>query len=93
MISVEVQVAPNAPFGDYTIRLQSNSGETAFVPGAITIDPRATAIANPVDDSRFFINQHSPIWPDAPATHRRSINSPAQLAVWLARRLFRAARL
>ena len=59
VISVEVQVAANAPFGDYTIRLQSNSGETAFVPGAITIDPAvASAIANPVDDSRFFVNQH-----------------------------------
>jgi hypothetical protein len=54
-----VQVAANAPFGDYTIRLQSNSGEVAFVPGAITIDPAvATPIANPVDDSRFFVNQH-----------------------------------
>ncbi|HEU4767138.1 MAG TPA: matrixin family metalloprotease [Pyrinomonadaceae bacterium] len=59
VISVEVQVAANAPFGDYTIRLQSNSGETAFVPGAITIDPAVVApIANPVDDFRFFINQH-----------------------------------
>ena len=59
VISVEMQVAPNAPFGDYTIRLQSNSGETAFVPGAITIDPAvASAIANPLDDSRFFVNQH-----------------------------------
>jgi hypothetical protein len=59
VISVEVQVAPNAPFGDYTIRLQSNSGEMAFVPGAITIDPAASApIANPVDDARFFVTQH-----------------------------------
>lgn len=59
VISIEVQVAPNAPFGDYTIRLQSNSGETAFVPGAITIDPAVAApIANPVDDYRFFVNQH-----------------------------------
>jgi hypothetical protein len=59
VISVEVQVAPNAPFGDYTIRLQSNSGEMAFVPGAITIDPAVAApIANPVDDSRFFVTQH-----------------------------------
>ncbi|HET7113167.1 MAG TPA: carboxypeptidase-like regulatory domain-containing protein, partial [Pyrinomonadaceae bacterium] len=58
VISVEVQVAPNAPFGDYTIRLQSNSGETAFVPGAITIDPAvASPNANPVDDSRFFVSQ------------------------------------
>ncbi len=59
VISVDVQVAPNAPFGDYTIRLQSNSGEMAFVPGAITIDPAvASPIANPVDDSRFFVSQN-----------------------------------
>ena len=59
VISVEMQVAPDAPFGDYTIRLQSNSGETGFVPGAITIDPAvAASIANPLDDSRFFVNQH-----------------------------------
>lgn len=59
VISVEVQVAANAPFGDYTIRLQSNSGEIAFVPGAITVDPAvASPIANPVDDFRFFVNQH-----------------------------------
>src|SRR5262249_51640077 len=50
--------APNAPFGDYSIKLQSNSGETAFVPGALTIDPGVTAIGgNPVDDHRFFITQ------------------------------------
>ena len=59
VISVELQVAANAPFGDYTIRLQSNSGETAYVPGGITIDPAAsTALPNPVDDFRFFVNQH-----------------------------------
>src|SRR5689334_11494042 len=59
VISVDVQVAPNAPFGDYTVRLQSNSGEIAFVPGAITIDPAANAaLSNAVDDFRFFINQH-----------------------------------
>ena len=32
VISVEVQVAANVPFGDYSIRLQSNSDETAYVP-------------------------------------------------------------
>jgi hypothetical protein len=59
VISVEVQVAPNTPFGDYTLRLQSNSGEIAYVPGGITIDPAAGAtLPSPVDDSRFFINQH-----------------------------------
>jgi Matrixin len=58
IVSVEVTVAPNAPFGDYTLRLQSNSGETAYVPGAITIDPGvALSVTNPADDSRFFITQ------------------------------------
>lgn len=58
VVSIEVQVAPNAPFGDYTLRLQSNSGETAYVPGAITIDPGvASTLANPVDDYRFFVTQ------------------------------------
>jgi hypothetical protein len=58
VVSVELQVAPNAPFGDYTIRLQSHSGETAYVPGAITIDPGVISGAlNPIDDVRFFITQ------------------------------------
>ena len=58
VVSVELQVAPNAPFGDYSIRLQSNSGELAYVPGAITIDPGVvSAVANPIDDYRFFITQ------------------------------------
>jgi hypothetical protein len=53
-----LQVAANAPFGDYTLRLQSNSGETAYVPGAITIDPGVTSTSsNPVDDFRFFVTQ------------------------------------
>lgn len=58
VISFEVSVAPNAPFGDYTLRLQSNTGEVAHVPGALTIDPGVvSALANPVDDARFFLSQ------------------------------------
>lgn len=58
VVSVELQVAANAPFGDYSLRLQSNSGETAYIPGAITIDPGVgSSVVNPVDDSRFFIAQ------------------------------------
>ena len=56
VVSIELQVAANAPIGDYTIRLQSNSGETAYVPGAITIDPGALLSAsNAADDFRDFI--------------------------------------
>ena len=40
VISFEVTLAPNAPPGDYSIRLQSNSGEIAYLPGGITINPR-----------------------------------------------------
>jgi hypothetical protein len=59
VVSLDVTAAPNAPFGDYSIKLQSNSGETAFVPGALTIDPGVTSSGNnPIDDYRFFINQH-----------------------------------
>src|SRR3984893_217556 len=59
VISFDVTVAANAPFGDYSIRLQSNSGETAYVPGGLTIDPGvASQWSNPVDDLKFFINQH-----------------------------------
>src|SRR5690349_2052104 len=58
VVSIELQVAANVPFGDYTLRLQSNSGETAYVPGAITIDPGvASTGSNPFDDFRFFITQ------------------------------------
>src|ERR1044071_5129205 len=58
IVSIELQVAANAPFGDYTLRLQSNSGETAYVPGAIPIDPGVTSMSsNPVDDFHFFVTQ------------------------------------
>lgn len=39
VISFDVSIAPNAPPGDYSIRLQSNSGETAYLVGGIRINP------------------------------------------------------
>ena len=39
VISFEVTIAPNAPPGDYTLRLQANSGELAYFVGGISIDP------------------------------------------------------
>jgi predicted Zn-dependent protease len=39
VISFEVTIANNAPPGDYTLRLQSNSGELAYLVGGITINP------------------------------------------------------
>lgn len=39
VISFDVTVAAKAPAGDYSIRLQSNSGETAYLVGGITLKP------------------------------------------------------
>jgi hypothetical protein len=39
VISFDVTVAANAPPGDYSIRLQSNSGEIAYLVGGIKINP------------------------------------------------------
>ncbi len=61
VVSIELQVAANAPIGEYTIRLQSNSGETAYVPGAITIDPGAVSASNAADD---FIDFSTPQYAD-----------------------------
>ena len=39
VISFVVTVAANTPPGDYTLRLQSNSGEVAYLVGALTTSP------------------------------------------------------
>src|ERR1700682_5498914 len=58
VISFEVTVAPNAPFGDYSIRLQANSGEVAYLAGGLTVDPGVNAATpNPADDAQFFVRQ------------------------------------
>jgi hypothetical protein len=58
VISFEVKVAPSAPFGDYSIRLQASSGEVAFLAGGLTVDPGVnTATSNPEDDALFFVAQ------------------------------------
>jgi hypothetical protein len=59
VISFDLTVAANAQFGDYSIRLQSNSGEVAYVAGGITIDPGVdSALPNVDDDPRFFVSHH-----------------------------------
>jgi len=59
VISFDVVVAPHAVFGDYSIRLQANSGEVSYVAGGITIDPGVNFGApNPLDDPEFFVAQH-----------------------------------
>lgn len=39
VISFEVTIGANAPAGDYTIRFQSYSGEVAYLPGGLTVQP------------------------------------------------------
>jgi hypothetical protein len=39
VVSFEVTIADNAPPGDYTLRLQSNTGELAYMVGGVTINP------------------------------------------------------
>jgi hypothetical protein len=39
VVSFDLIVAPNVPPGDYSIRLQSNWGELAYLVGAITVEP------------------------------------------------------
>ncbi len=59
IISFEITIAANAPFGDFSIRLQGNSGEIAYLAGGLTVDPGVnTANPNPVDDPQFFVRQH-----------------------------------
>lgn len=59
VISLDIIAAPNTPFGDYTIRLVTSSGDVSYLPGAITVDPGIDSVqANPTDDSRFFVRQH-----------------------------------
>jgi len=59
VVSLQLKVAANAPFGDYSIRLQSVSGEIAYLTGGITVDPGAMAMTPyALDDPRFFVGQH-----------------------------------
>jgi hypothetical protein len=39
VISFDVTVALDAPAGDYSVRLQSNSGEIAYLVGALVVEP------------------------------------------------------
>ena len=68
-MSFDATVAPSTPFGDYSIRVQNNSGEIAYLSGVLSVDPGATFLvnttftappyftANVIDDPRFFVRQ------------------------------------
>jgi len=58
IISFNVTVDGSAAAGEYSIRLQSNSGEVAYVAGGLTVDPApGLTLTNPLDDTTFFVTQ------------------------------------
>ncbi|HUQ34106.1 MAG TPA: matrixin family metalloprotease [Pyrinomonadaceae bacterium] len=46
IVSFDVEVAPDSQLGDYSIRLQSKTGEVAYISGGLTID-EASGARNP----------------------------------------------
>jgi predicted Zn-dependent protease len=47
IISFDLEVAPEAVLGDYSIRLQSKTGEVAYISGGLTIDEASGARGDP----------------------------------------------
>jgi predicted Zn-dependent protease len=43
IISFDVEISAEAPLGDYSIRLQSKTGEVAYIPGSLTVDSASGA--------------------------------------------------
>ncbi|MFN2455881.1 MAG: DUF4214 domain-containing protein [Pyrinomonadaceae bacterium] len=58
IISFNVSVAESAAAGEYSIRLQSGTGEIAYVAGALTVDPAPElTLVNGIDDTTFFVTE------------------------------------
>jgi predicted Zn-dependent protease len=58
IFSFNLVVADNAKFGDYTLRLRSAAGETAYLSGALALDPYTTYVElNPLENNGFFVRQ------------------------------------
>ncbi|HYO98959.1 MAG TPA: matrixin family metalloprotease [Pyrinomonadaceae bacterium] len=58
IVSFNLIIADTAKFGDYTLRLRSNSGEVAFLSGALALDPYTNNVElNPLENNGFFVRQ------------------------------------
>jgi predicted Zn-dependent protease len=58
IVSFTFTVADTAKFGDYTLRLRTDAGETAYLSGALDIDPYTDYVeANPLQNNGFFVRQ------------------------------------
>lgn len=64
VISFEVDVGPGAPAGEYSLRLQSATGEVSYIAGGLTID--GSAVEAKPEVARTFIAPAA--MPDSPAS-------------------------
>jgi predicted Zn-dependent protease len=56
LISFQAILNPDAPSGDYSIRVQANSGEVAYITGGLAVEN--PSVPNPIDNNGFFVRQH-----------------------------------
>lgn len=58
IVSFNLTVVDSAKFGDYTLRLRSDTGETAYLSGALALDPHTNNVElNPLENNGFFVHR------------------------------------
>jgi hypothetical protein len=58
IVSFNLIIADSAKFGDYTLRVRSAAGETAYLSGALALDPYTDYVElNPLENNGFFVRQ------------------------------------
>jgi hypothetical protein len=57
IISFDVAVSASAPAGDYSIRLQSNAGEVAYLSGGLTIEANGSTVAGQWEQTTLTADQ------------------------------------
>ncbi|HZH29937.1 MAG TPA: matrixin family metalloprotease [Pyrinomonadaceae bacterium] len=58
IVSFNLIIADSAKFGDYTLRLRTDAGETAYLSGALALDPYTNFVeSNPLENNGFFVRQ------------------------------------
>jgi predicted Zn-dependent protease len=59
IVSFTFTTADTTKWGDYTLRLRTDSGEMAYLSGALDVDPYTNFVeANPLQNNGFFVRQH-----------------------------------
>jgi predicted Zn-dependent protease len=58
IVSFNLIITDSTKFGDYTLRLRSDAGETAYLSGALALDPYTNFVeSNPLENNSFFVRQ------------------------------------